>query len=165
MKLREALNLCYVDWPRNKKLKCPYHPEKDGSLHLYEKTNSWTCFSCGATGDGYGLLSALTGQPIGDVLKRHTGGQKATVRPAKTYLLRERLERLGPVVTQPLFRAIRNNPNLETWQQELLLFRASDWWDEKKEELAQLPPFELNKAILEAKAEALRLREEWKVDE
>lgn len=164
MKLREALRLCYVDWPRNKKLRCPYHPDKDGSLHLYEKTNSWTCFSCAATGDGYGLLSALTGQPIGDVLKAHTSGQKVTTKPAKTYLLREQIENRTRIVTQPLFRAIRESLELDGWQQELLLARASDWWDEKRKDLESLPPFELERAVAKLEQETKQLITDWSIE-
>lgn len=164
MSLRDAVQSLGLQWPRNKKLRCPFHNEKDGSLHLYEKTNSWTCFSCHATGDSYGLIAAISGEEIGSVLRRYKKGV-VTTKPAKTYLLREKLERQARVISQPLFDAIRNSLTLESWQQELLLARASDWWDAKKEELADLPPSELNRAIMATKAEALRLREEWKVNE
>ena len=30
---------------RSHKLKCPFHDDKDPSLQVYPKTNSWTCFS------------------------------------------------------------------------------------------------------------------------
>lgn len=32
-------------------LKCPFHEDKDPSLKIYSKTNTFHCFGCGATGD------------------------------------------------------------------------------------------------------------------
>ena len=163
MNLREALDKLGLPWPRNHKLRCPHHEEKDGSLHLYEKTDSWTCFSCHATGDAYGLIAAISGEEIGSVLRKYTNDARVTTKPAKTYLLRERIEREGRIVTQPLFDAILNNLDMERWQIELMLDRASDWWDERKAELAVLPPYELNRAVLETKADAIRLIDEWEL--
>lgn len=164
MTLEQALRLCYVDWPRNNKLKCPYHPEKDGSLHLYRKTDSWTCFSCGATGDGYGLLSALTGQPIGDVLKEHTKGEKVTAKPAKAYLYRDRLQREGVIVTEELFRLIRDNERLEPWQKQLLAERAGAWWDEKKQKLFDMSVHEMERAVDRLHEEVVQLIKDWSLE-
>ena len=36
---------------KNSMLKCPFHDDKDPSLKIYTKTNTFYCFSCGATGD------------------------------------------------------------------------------------------------------------------
>lgn len=36
---------------KNCMLKCPFHDDKDPSLKIYTKTNTFYCFSCGATGD------------------------------------------------------------------------------------------------------------------
>ena len=36
---------------RNGMLHCPFHDDKTPSLKIYEKTNTFHCFGCGATGD------------------------------------------------------------------------------------------------------------------
>lgn len=35
---------------------CPIHGEKNPSFAMYEETNTYYCFSCGATGDSYKFL-------------------------------------------------------------------------------------------------------------
>jgi len=35
----------------NKKIRCPLHTDHTPSLHIYEKTNTWYCFSCNKGGD------------------------------------------------------------------------------------------------------------------
>lgn len=72
-----------MTWPRHKKLHCPAHPDKSPSLHLYENTDSYYCFACGATGDGVGLISHFTGQPVGDLLRKFTAGMDYQVQKVK----------------------------------------------------------------------------------
>ena len=36
---------------RNKMLKCPFHKDTNASMKIYEKTDSFHCFGCGASGD------------------------------------------------------------------------------------------------------------------
>jgi len=35
---------------------CPYHGENNPSFAMYEDTNTFYCFTCGATGDSYNFL-------------------------------------------------------------------------------------------------------------
>lgn len=35
---------------------CPFHGENTPSFAMYEETNTYYCFSCGATGDSYKFL-------------------------------------------------------------------------------------------------------------
>lgn len=93
MNLEQALNILGLEWPRTNKLACPKTEEKTPSLHLYEHTNSWYCFSCGANGDGYGLIALFTQQPIGSVLHKYGDGKAA--------------EKAEPVVTRnDMLRAV-----------------------------------------------------------
>lgn len=81
MTLEEALNILDLSWPRGNKLRCPAHEERTPSLHLYSKTNSFYCFSCGATGDAYGLIALATGRDIVEVLRQYGDGQEG--KPAR----------------------------------------------------------------------------------
>ena len=36
---------------KNQMLNCPFHEDKTPSMKIYEKTNTFHCFGCGATGD------------------------------------------------------------------------------------------------------------------
>lgn len=79
MALTEALEILGLDWPRDNKLTCPTGHSSEGvkstpSLHLYEKTDSFYCFSCGATGDAYGLIALWTHTEIVEVLKQYGDG-------------------------------------------------------------------------------------------
>lgn len=40
---------------------CPFHEDKVPSFALYKETNTFYCFSCGATGDSYSLAMKLLG--------------------------------------------------------------------------------------------------------
>lgn len=73
MKLEQALAILGKEWPRNHKLHCgnDHGTGKTPSLHLYEHDDSFYCFSCGASGDAYGLIALYTGRPIGDVLREY----------------------------------------------------------------------------------------------
>lgn len=163
MNLRSALATLNIQWPRTKKLRCPHHHDKTASLHLYEQTNSWYCYSCGANGDAYGLIAAISGTHVNDVLARYKNNDKVTVKPAKSYLLKERLNVAMSKATQPLFTAIRMGP-FEEWQKELLLARASDWYDEERERLAEMPPYELERALPALEADALELLTLWHLE-
>lgn len=68
MNLHDALDHLGERPLRGGKLRCPEHADRAPSLHLYHKTNSWYCFSCGRNGDGYGLIALFTGQDVGSVL-------------------------------------------------------------------------------------------------
>lgn len=37
---------------RNGMIKCPFHPDDTASMKIYDKTNTFNCFGCGANGDG-----------------------------------------------------------------------------------------------------------------
>lgn len=41
---------------RHWNIRCPFHEEKSGSLHVYEKTNSWRCFGCNAWGSAIDFI-------------------------------------------------------------------------------------------------------------
>lgn len=89
MTLEQALEMLGKEWPRTNKIECAAgHQTPNGtpSLHLYEDTDSYYCFSCGANGDAYGLLALFTGRPIGDILHEYQGKAER--------------ERLDPVVTR-----------------------------------------------------------------
>lgn len=38
---------------------CPFHDDKNPSFAMYQKTDSYFCFSCGATGDSFTLIMKL----------------------------------------------------------------------------------------------------------
>lgn len=40
---------------------CPFHQEKTGSFHVYEKDNRYKCFGCGERGDSIDLYKHFTG--------------------------------------------------------------------------------------------------------
>ena len=44
---------------RAKLVLCPFHGEQNSSLALYEDTNSYHCFACGASGDSYKMIMEL----------------------------------------------------------------------------------------------------------
>lgn len=137
--LRDAIQHLNMVWPRSKKLSCPYHVDKTPSLHLYEKTNSWTCFSCGATGDAYGLVAAYTGTPVETVLKQYAakGPTFRAPKPNPT-AIRKRIRITFLAHTQRMFLAIRNS-DLDDWQKDLLLLEAAELADKWKAGLDEQP--------------------------
>jgi len=84
----EALEICELRWPRSGKINCPSHSDSSPSLHVYSDERGFYCFSCGATGDAYGLLSLLQGVHVNTVLRRYGGAREA--RPKK-----ETIQRVG----------------------------------------------------------------------
>ncbi|MCL2796775.1 MAG: CHC2 zinc finger domain-containing protein [Firmicutes bacterium] len=40
---------------------CPFHKDNSPSFHVYDKTNSFHCFSCGASGSGIDFVMRATG--------------------------------------------------------------------------------------------------------
>lgn len=63
--------------PRNK-IECPHHEERTPSLHLYE--DDFYCYSCGANGDAFGLIAAVEGRDVADVLKEYGDGNYESSR-------------------------------------------------------------------------------------
>eukprot|EP00919_Chromeraceae_sp_WS-2016_P030488 GHVR01072289.1.p3 GENE.GHVR01072289.1~~GHVR01072289.1.p3 ORF type:complete len:201 (+),score=45.72 GHVR01072289.1:1412-2014(+) len=55
-------------------IRCPAHDEKTPSCKLYD--DWWYCHGCGANGDSLGLIAAILGVPIGDVLREY--GEKTS---------------------------------------------------------------------------------------
>ena len=87
--LEEAVDEIGIPFPRDRKLECPKHEDKTGSLHLYE--DSFYCFSCGATGDGIGLVALFTNQDVRRLLAQRGEGRSyrmATKGMSKTDVAR-----------------------------------------------------------------------------
>ncbi len=49
--IKTVLNHYNLSPDKNGMLNCPFHNDKTPSLKIYEKTNTFHCFGCGATGD------------------------------------------------------------------------------------------------------------------
>ncbi len=49
---------------RNMKIPCPSHADKTPSLHIYEQTNTWKCFSCGKGSSVIDLVMIFLGKPF-----------------------------------------------------------------------------------------------------
>jgi DNA primase len=52
LSIETVLNHYDLHPDRNGMIKCPFHPEDTASLKIYDKTNTFNCFGCGANGDG-----------------------------------------------------------------------------------------------------------------
>jgi hypothetical protein len=51
-----------VSVPRNRKIQCPFHPDRTPSLHVYETPEGgWYCFGCGRGSSIYDLAAAVYG--------------------------------------------------------------------------------------------------------
>lgn len=130
--IEEAVDEIGFEWPRNGKLECPKHSDSDASLHLYP--DSFYCFSCGATGDGIGLVALYSGEDVRRLLARRGGGRserRATRGLSKTD------------VTRAVFRKRRE---LSYWwfdqisaayaeSYDWALLRAVDLWSEVFQDL------------------------------
>lgn len=81
----EALEIIGLPWPRTGKVSCPAHADKTPSLHLYQ--DHFYCFSCGANGDGYGLIALFQERDVADVLREYGDGAPALNRPQRRVTL------------------------------------------------------------------------------
>lgn len=80
----EMLTGCEVG--RNRKAACPFHPDSDPSLHVYEEPErGWYCFGCGRGGSIYDFGAALYG-----IAPRGQGFTKLRRRLAADLLARSR---------------------------------------------------------------------------
>ena len=106
MTIDDALLKCGLSFPRGGKLACPLHPDDTPSLHLYAKTDSYYCFSCGANGDAYGLISLLLGVPISSVLQTHGEMPASTVRRTTPHSISQLVDtaliRMGDTIQEGL---------------------------------------------------------------
>lgn len=82
MQSEEALEILGMELPANRKIHCvaPDHDERTPSLHVYPDDGGFYCFGCGRGGDGWDLLSLLTGKPVGQLM-RERGAQLGGPRP------------------------------------------------------------------------------------
>lgn len=160
MNLETALSRINKQWPRNSKLRCPLHADKTPSLHLYKKTDSWTCFSCGANGDAFGLIAAFTGEQVGAVLRREAGPQtKVTAPKADPYAIRHNIFMESVFAMQHLYETIRHS-GLEVWQRDLLIDRADDHFQPILEQLLSCFPHRAGQLLTSLKKEIARFIEE-----
>lgn len=120
--MEEAVEEVGFEWPRNGKLECPKHSDTDGSLHLYP--DSWYCFSCGATGDGIGLVALYTNRDVRRLLVER-GGRRIERQATKGLTKSD--------VTREVFRQRRE---LEHW-----------WFDRISEAYAGSYPWSLVRAV------------------
>lgn len=51
---------------------CPFHNDKHPSMKLYEDTNKFYCFACGAKGDVVDLVKKITGKTINEIVGCNT---------------------------------------------------------------------------------------------
>lgn len=56
--IMDILNIIGVEAIENKII-CPFHDDKNPSCYIYEKTNSFFCFSCNTGGDNISLIMEL----------------------------------------------------------------------------------------------------------
>jgi hypothetical protein len=162
MRIEDALERAGKTVPRNGKLHCPAHNDKTPSLHLYPRTNSWTCFSCMRNGDGYGLYALLTGQDVADVLRSNGTKERTTAPKAQPWEMRARYLTEWTGISQPLFHAIQN-ADLMDWQKDLLLDRVSEWADEFIARMENAPLADTASLLAQA-AEFISARiEEWEL--
>ena len=138
MKLHDALDRVGLPWPRHGKMSCPEHADKTPSLQLYEKTNSFYCFSCGKTGDGYGLYAMLSGTRVEDVLRASTD-RPSPVKKASPQQMERQFFRRWIGITQVLFDAVRKDPDLNEWTRDLLLEKASEYYDSLRDMYDETP--------------------------
>ncbi|MDN5359970.1 MAG: primase, partial [Thermotogaceae bacterium] len=54
---------------RNYKALCPFHQEKTPSFYIYENTQSYHCFGCGASGDIFSFIQAYENVDFIDSVK------------------------------------------------------------------------------------------------
>jgi len=57
--LEDAFEFLGMDWPRSKKILCPFHDERTPSCHLYAQQGRVHCFGCGQGGDVIELVMAV----------------------------------------------------------------------------------------------------------
>jgi hypothetical protein len=167
--LREALDRCNLPYPRHDKLRCPFHTDKTASLHLYEETNSWTCFSCHRNGDGVGLYAALSGQSVNDVL-RQLGGAPLLDAPhapkAQPYKLERNIKARFIEITQKLFDCIAVTFDDSTTGiafDQAMRMRASDWIDTAWDSIKDLPPYEQETTLTHVALKVEALIESWQL--
>lgn len=116
----EALEELGWERPANNKIPCPACGSEDTpACHLYE--DHYYCFSCGKTGDGIGLLAAVTGANVRTLIRERSNGK----RPL----------RVGP---KPMAQGVNKAVKLQ--------YRAvHDWWFSQLHEMyagSQLWAFE-----------------------
>jgi DNA primase len=48
----DAVVRYYISWVKTTRanIRCPFHDERSGSLHIYHQTNTFKCFGCWAWG-------------------------------------------------------------------------------------------------------------------
>jgi hypothetical protein len=67
LQVAHRLSLSVKRCGKNHKTICCFHNEKTPSLYLYEDTNAFHCFGCGAHGDSIDLEMKLTGRTFKEV--------------------------------------------------------------------------------------------------
>ncbi len=114
--VEEVLDEYDIQPNRSGMIQCPHHEDNTPSL----KTNEdwWYCFSCNRSGDGIGLIAALEGASITDVLARYASDTKGW---------KSRKE-LG-ISTQQLLAGVK-----QQYRQ-----MADDFWHEVHQRLADEP--------------------------
>jgi DNA primase len=137
----EALELAGETLPRSRMIRCPLHEDKQPSLKV---NDDWAfCFSCGWSGDGYGLYAILIDQPVEHVLKtRGKGGKiRKTIRSkVGRQAMRQRWQSQQRRIHNQLFERLH-----EVYGQEHTdvlveeIERMSERWDDMLEQVDELP--------------------------
>lgn len=59
IKMRDLLRQYGITVDRKGFCCCPFHNEKTGSMKIYDKTNTYHCFGCGASGDVFTFVQSM----------------------------------------------------------------------------------------------------------
>ncbi|MBI4313133.1 MAG: toprim domain-containing protein [Chloroflexi bacterium] len=59
---------------------CPFHDEREGSFTVYQDTQRFYCFGCGAKGDVLDYLQRREGLTLGESIERLNGDRPVSVR-------------------------------------------------------------------------------------
>jgi hypothetical protein len=133
MNTAEALEVMDLAWPRSNKIACPRHEDDTPSLHLYEE--DFFCFSCGHSGDAYGLIATLSGRPIGQVLAEYRPGNRPRAEVMATVsapALEREFRRAWHDATRRIYDAYHE---VYQWEDAEVLIAALDRLGERLEDL------------------------------
>ena len=89
--IREVIRKCGVDVSTKGFCLCPVHNEKTGSCKVYDRTNTWYCFGCGAHGDNIDFVKASLNCEFEEAFK-YLGGTHGEQKPSdrlKAYRIKQ----------------------------------------------------------------------------
>lgn len=115
--IRDVISRYGLETDRKGFMPCPFHSEKTGSLRIYDDTNSFFCFGCGAGGSVIDFIMKMEDCSFSEAAKRLGGEDNLSLWEKRKIALakreQERIKKKQEAVKEKYYEVLKEYIRLD----------------------------------------------------